>query len=107
MSVLSSSSTASPAGGASASLQARFDERRRDTLQALDAFSPADCRDEARFADLLHRLHKLAGVAGLFGARGLGELMANAEMELREAAVDDRAAAVMALQGSARALGGQ
>lgn len=86
-------------------LVARFEERRRDTMQLLEAFSAADCHDEARFAELLHRLHKFAGVAGLFGERVLGELAARAELELREAAPAERAERVMALKSAVRVQG--
>ena len=82
----------------SPSLIARYEARRLDVLRSLERMKPPACFDEERFASLLHGVHRLAGVAGLFGAGRLGEILANAEQALRHAPAAKRAALIEELK---------
>ncbi|WP_375393878.1 PAS domain S-box protein [uncultured Sphingomonas sp.] len=56
-----------------AKVQARYAERRSETLEALAALIRRGSYAEAELADVAAMLHKLAGTAGMFGEAALGE----------------------------------
>ncbi|WP_275230144.1 Hpt domain-containing protein [Novosphingobium album (ex Liu et al. 2023)] len=75
-------------------LQAKYEARKRDCLRSLGEFGRQNCRDEARVAALVTSLHKLAGVAGLFGDPRLGTIAAESEAALRNCAPERREALI-------------
>lgn len=86
-------------------LTARYEARKSEVLGALRDFEPADCFDEAKVEHLTRGLHKLAGVAGLFGAARLGTLAAEGVDILRHASPERRPALVASLAAAMAAEG--
>lgn len=54
-------------------VQARYQERKAETLRRLEEASRLSSLDEAAMAELCDLLHKLAGTAGMFGDGALGD----------------------------------
>ena len=79
-----------------ADLDARFAERKRDTLETLARLARQGALSGEEVADVAERLHKLAGSAGLFGEASLGDVASRFEQALRKAAPDQRRALVEA-----------
>lgn len=78
-------------------LGVRYIARKAETLDGLRSFTTEDCLDQGKVDELIRALHKLAGVAGLFGEARLGETAAAGVDMLRAAAMADRPAIVASL----------
>lgn len=88
-----------------ADLVERYEARKAEVLSSLHDFGDEDRCDEAKLENLTRGLHKLAGVAGLFGAARLGALAAEGVERLRQAAPEQRAALVASLAAAMTAEG--
>ncbi|PEQ12711.1 hypothetical protein B2G71_10430 [Novosphingobium sp. PC22D] len=71
-------------------LIARFEARRADFLRSLKRLRPADAANDDRVGGILTELHKLAGVASLFGAEQLGTHATAYHLKLKNAPVGSR-----------------
>lgn len=64
-------------------LRERYIERRDTTLAKVEALAAASNVEDEVVIDVISHLHKLAGSAGMFGERALGELAVVLEDGLR------------------------
>jgi HPt (histidine-containing phosphotransfer) domain-containing protein len=71
-------------------LVARFEARRTEFLRMLRRCKRAGTADDRSVESILSELHKLAGVATLFGATQLGTYANDYQMKLRRAPVERR-----------------
>jgi HPt (histidine-containing phosphotransfer) domain-containing protein len=67
----------------SAALEARWNERRQEVIEAVTASLHKDEPAPAELEELARTVHKLAGTAGMFGEERLGEKAAALERGLR------------------------
>ena len=58
---------------ASSNLFERFISRKSDTARILDDLAALDVPSDEKLAEAMDLLHKLAGVAGMFGDAALGD----------------------------------
>ena len=77
---------------ASPNLHDRFLSRKLDTARTLDELGALELPSDEKLAEALDLLHKLAGVAGMFGDAALGDRARQLEEKLRVCAVDERGA---------------
>ena len=77
---------------ASPKLLQRFVARKVDTARTLDELAALDVPSEEKLAEAVDLLHKLAGVAGMFGDAELGERARQLVDELRACPAEARAA---------------
>ena len=77
---------------ASPKLLERFVARKLDTARTLDELAALDLPSDEKLAEAVDLLHKLAGVAGMFGDAALGERARQLEDELSSCPVDQRRA---------------
>ena len=77
---------------ASSKLLERFVARKLDTARTLDELAALDVPSDEKLAEAVDLLHKLAGVAGMFGDAELGERAKQLEDELRACPADERGA---------------
>ena len=70
----------------------RFIARKVETVRLLEELATLDVPSEKKFFEVIDLLHKLAGVAALFGEAELGERARYLENELRACPVETRAA---------------
>ncbi|MGN6278613.1 MAG: CHASE3 domain-containing protein [Sphingomonas sp.] len=80
-----------PVASITPSLDARYRARKEETLRAIEAAVEAGTFDDAVISDLVDRLHKLAGSAGMFGEAALGVQAGAFEDGLKDWAEDERA----------------
>lgn len=75
-----------PLGGdARVSLRAKYEARKNEVLSALNQFDELKASNETTFAELVSKLHKLAGSAGFFGDDQIGEIASAGERDLIDA----------------------
>ena len=77
---------------ASSDLFERFISRKFDTVRILDELAALDVPSDETLAEAIDLLHKLAGVAGMFGDAALGDRARELEVELRACPVEERGA---------------
>ena len=75
--------TPSPGPTHSKEILARWNDRRSEALDAVNAALLDDTLEGVRVEDLARTVHKLAGTAGMFGEEELGEKAAALERALR------------------------
>ena len=86
----------------SAKLLDRYCARKEDTRRRLDEIALLDAPDEECVKQAADLLHKLAGVAGMFGEAALGECAKRLEDDLLDCPHDQRAARVRAAASAFR-----
>lgn len=62
-----------PINAAAPSLEQRYSQRKRDTLDAVAQLADGTMAADADYERVIDLLHKLAGTAGMFGDAGLGD----------------------------------
>jgi HPt (histidine-containing phosphotransfer) domain-containing protein len=70
------------APAAQPSLRAKYDARKRDTLDRVAALVQGGTFSDDAMSDVIGALHKLAGTAGMFGERDLGDAAQRMEQGL-------------------------
>jgi PAS domain S-box-containing protein len=71
-------------------IEARYRERKAETLAKLDQTLQAQTFSDEEAADLASLLHKLAGTAAMFGEPALGEMALAFEQQLESWSMDER-----------------
>ncbi len=78
----------------SAKLLDRYRTRKADMLQRLDEIAMLDAPDEGMIKEAADLLHKLAGVAGMFGEAALGDCAERLEGDLLACSTDQHASRI-------------
>lgn len=79
-----------PAPAAKLSVTERYRQRKETTLSQIEEALRSGSIDDGRSSDLQRLAHQLAGTAGMFGERALGDLALQLELGLEEWSSDER-----------------